>query len=100
MSFFHDIPCFADESASLVHMVCEIPKWSNAKLEVLYHTVFLCISILQIATGEPMNPIKQDVKKGKLRFVKNLFPVKGYPWNYGAIPQVNTFLSLRIYYLL
>jgi len=34
VSFFHDIPCYADEEANLVHMVCEIPKWSNAKLEV------------------------------------------------------------------
>jgi inorganic pyrophosphatase len=34
-----------------------------------------------------MNPIKQDVKKGLLRFVKNIFPYTGYPWNYGALPQ-------------
>ena len=36
-----------------------------------------------------MNPIKQDVKKGKVRFVKNCFPHHGYIWNYGALPQVN-----------
>ena len=35
-----------------------------------------------------MNPIKQDIKKGKVRFVKNSFPYKGYIWNYGALPQV------------
>ena len=35
-----------------------------------------------------MNPIKQDVKKGKLRFVRNCFPHHGYIWNYGAFPQV------------
>ena len=29
----------------------------------------------------------QDVKKGKLRFVANCFPHKGYIWNYGAVPQ-------------
>lgn len=34
-----------------------------------------------------MNPIKQDVKKGKLRNVANCFPHKGYIWNYGALPQ-------------
>ncbi|KAI7882103.1 inorganic pyrophosphatase [Mucor mucedo] len=54
-------------------MVVEIPRWSNAKLE--------------IATGEKYNPIKQDVKKGKVRFVRNCFPYKGYIWNYGALPQ-------------
>lgn len=34
-----------------------------------------------------LNPIKQDVKKGKLRYVANCFPHKGYIWNYGALPQ-------------
>jgi len=35
-----------------------------------------------------LNPIKQDVKKGKLRYVDNCFPHHGYIWNYGAFPQV------------
>ncbi|ELW64108.1 Inorganic pyrophosphatase 2, mitochondrial [Tupaia chinensis] len=42
---------------------------------------------VQIATEEPLNPIKQDVKDGKLRYVANVFPHKGYIWNYGALPQ-------------
>ncbi|XP_067858777.1 inorganic pyrophosphatase-like, partial [Heptranchias perlo] len=28
-----------------------------------------------------------DIKKGNLRFVANVFPHKGYIWNYGALPQ-------------
>lgn len=36
-----------------------------------------------------MNPIKQDVKKGALRYVANCFPHHGYIWNYGALPQVS-----------
>ena len=43
---------------------------------------------LQISKEETLNPIKQDTKKGKLRFVRNCFPHKGYLWNYGAFPQV------------
>lgn len=54
-------------------MVVEIPRWSNAKLE--------------ISKSDTLNPIKQDTKKGKLRFVRNCFPHKGYIWNYGAFPQ-------------
>ena len=54
-------------------MVVEVSRWTNAKLE--------------ISLKEKMNPIKQDVKKGKLRFVANCFPHKGYIWNYGALPQ-------------
>jgi len=54
-------------------MVVEVPRWTNAKME--------------IATKEPLNPIKQDVKKGQLRYVANCFPHHGYIWNYGALPQ-------------
>ena len=37
--------------------------------------------------AEKLNPIKQDIKKEKLRFVCNCFPHHGYIWNYGALPQ-------------
>ncbi|XP_035992932.1 inorganic pyrophosphatase 2, mitochondrial [Fundulus heteroclitus] len=87
ISPFHDIPLVAEsdqnddvpakkpksERKVLYNMVVEVPRWSNAKME--------------IATKEPLNPIKQDVKKGKLRYVANVFPHKGYIWNYGALPQ-------------
>ncbi|CAB1327336.1 unnamed protein product [Coregonus sp. 'balchen'] len=63
ISPFHDIPLLADGDQVLYNMVVEI------------------------ATKEPLNPIKQDVKKGKLRYVANVFPYKGYIWNYGALPQ-------------
>mmetsp|Transcript_7741 Transcript_7741/g.13284 ORF Transcript_7741/g.13284 Transcript_7741/m.13284 type:complete len:649 (+) Transcript_7741:73-2019(+) len=69
----HDIPLFADEEKGILNMVVEIPKWTNAKLE--------------LAVAEKMNPIKQDVKGGKPRFVNNVYPYKGYIWNYGAFPQ-------------
>lgn len=74
ISPFHDIPLYAKEgSAPLYNMIVEIPRWTQAKME--------------IATSEPFNPIKQDVKKGKLRYVHNCFPYYGYIWNYGALPQ-------------
>jgi inorganic pyrophosphatase len=45
-----------------------------------------------MSTKELMSPIKQDVKKGRVRFVDNLHTfrednLRGYPWNYGALPQ-------------
>ncbi|XP_076831590.1 inorganic pyrophosphatase 2, mitochondrial [Brachyhypopomus gauderio] len=88
VSPFHDIPLYAadeqengvptkkrksDDSEILFNMVVEVPRWTNAKME--------------IATKEALNPIKQDVKKGRLRYVANVFPHKGYIWNYGALPQ-------------
>lgn len=69
----HDIPLFAAGSTNVFNMIVEVPRWTNAKME--------------ISLGEGLNPIKQDVKKGKLRFVANCFPHKGYIWNYGAFPQ-------------
>jgi inorganic pyrophosphatase len=66
VSPWHDIPLFAGKG--IYNFVCEIPKETSAKMEA--------------ATKEPRTPIKQDIKKGKLRF---------YPyninWNYGFIPQ-------------
>ncbi|GBG75703.1 hypothetical protein CBR_g20327 [Chara braunii] len=66
VSAWHDIPLHAGDG--LLNFVCEIPKESSAKMEV--------------ATDEAGTPIKQDTKKGKLRF---------YPyninWNYGMLPQ-------------
>ncbi|GAA99158.1 uncharacterized protein L969DRAFT_95064 [Mixia osmundae IAM 14324] len=73
VSPFHDIPLFADDSKTVLNMIVEIPRWTNAKME--------------ISKEEAFNPIKQDIKKGKLRFVRNCFPHHGYIWNYGAFPQ-------------
>uniref|UniRef100_U5ES97 Inorganic pyrophosphatase n=1 Tax=Corethrella appendiculata TaxID=1370023 RepID=U5ES97_9DIPT len=73
ISPLHDIPLHANEAKNVYNMVVEIPRWTNAKME--------------ISLGEGLNPIKQDVKKGKLRYVANCFPHHGYIWNYGAFPQ-------------
>ena len=34
VSPFHDIPLFADASGKVLNMVVEIPRWTNAKMEV------------------------------------------------------------------
>lgn len=69
----HDIPLFADKEAGVYNFICEIPRWTNAKLE--------------LHTKSPLAPIVQDTKKGKKRFVHNVYPYKGYIWNYGCFPQ-------------
>ncbi|CAI2350060.1 unnamed protein product [Caenorhabditis sp. 36 PRJEB53466] len=73
VSPWHDIPLFADKEKSTYNMIVEIPRWTNAKMEM--------------ATKEAFSPIKQDEKKGVARFVHNIFPHVGYIWNYGALPQ-------------
>jgi inorganic pyrophosphatase len=67
VSPWHDVPLLNKDNS--FNMIVEIPKFTRAKME--------------IATSEVGNPIKQDVKKGKLR---------EYSWgdmcfNYGALPQ-------------
>lgn len=73
VSPFHDIPLYANAEKTILNMVVEVPRWTNAKLE--------------ISKEEALNPILQDTKKGKLRFVRNCFPHHGYIHNYGAFPQ-------------
>ncbi|KAI6656679.1 Inorganic pyrophosphatase-like [Oopsacas minuta] len=73
LSAMHDIPLLSSKEPPIYNMVVEVPRWSNAKME--------------LSTKEPLAPIKQDIKKGKLRFVNNCFPYHGYLWNYGAFPQ-------------
>ncbi|CAN3375672.1 inorganic pyrophosphatase, mitochondrial [Diutina rugosa] len=73
VSWMHDIPLDLDSTTREANMVVEVPRWSNGKFE--------------IDVKAPGNPIVQDQKKGKMRFVGNLFPYKGYIHNYGAFPQ-------------
>jgi len=73
ISSLHDIPLYADVEKGIFNMVVEIPRGTNAKFE--------------IAPSLYANPIKQDVKNGKLRIVDNVYPYTGYIWNYGAFPQ-------------
>ena len=72
-SLWHDLPLFemdeAGQPTGALNFVCEIPKWTRKKFE--------------IATNEPLNPIKQDEKKGELRSFK-----KGdIYFNYGCFPR-------------
>jgi len=71
ISPWHDIPLYPPGGAGRgeVNMVVEIPKFSRAKFE--------------IATGEPLNPIKQDTKKGRLRE----YNYGDMLFNYGCFPQ-------------
>lgn len=55
------------------------------------HTLCVQTRLLvpQISKDEAFNPIKQDVKKGKLRYVRNCFPHKGYIWNCTSHPHAH-----------
>lgn len=71
VSPWHDIPLHVDNQT--FNMIVEIPRFSQAKFE--------------INREYTLNPIRQDEKNGKLRYIHNLFPWHGHVCNYGAFPQ-------------
>jgi len=34
LSPFHDIPLYANEQQTILNMIVEVPRWTNAKMEV------------------------------------------------------------------
>ena len=40
ISAFHDIPLYANEQQTVLNMIVEIPRWTNAKQEVCWS--FMC----------------------------------------------------------
>ncbi|KAF2076134.1 hypothetical protein CYY_002541 [Polysphondylium violaceum] len=57
------------DNKQLYNFIVEMPKHTTEKMEV--------------NTSEQLNPIKQDIKKGALRYIKH----GKIPYNYGCIPQ-------------
>lgn len=69
---WHDVPLIASAKGfegNLFNFLNEIPRGTNAKMET--------------ATDEPFTPIKQDIKKGQLRYLKH----GNVLHNYGCFPQ-------------
>jgi inorganic pyrophosphatase len=73
ISPFHDIQLYSEAGSNIYRMVVECPRWSTAKYE--------------ITKSEQFNPIRQNVFDGELKHVENLFPYRGFIWNYGCLPQ-------------
>ena len=73
LSSWHDIPLWSSETNQTLNMIVEIPRFSQAKFE--------------ISRDKKLNPIVQDKKNQKLRYLPNVFPWHGHICNYGALPQ-------------
>lgn len=75
ISPWHDIPLKTTENGKkdegIYNFICEIPKYTKPKMEI--NTKF---------TKVWLNPIEQDIKKGKPREYHG--PIY---WNYGCLPQ-------------
>lgn len=60
VSPFHDVALFANEQQTILNMVVEVPRWTNAKMEVCRHSlvlhlpgVVLTIVVLDLKRGTP-----------------------------------------------
>ncbi|KAF7302977.1 Pantothenate kinase [Mycena kentingensis (nom. inval.)] len=94
ISALHDVPLVSGaansspSSAALeptasqdltLNMVVECPRWTSARMV--------------LATAEPLAPIKHATRtRGSARgtspvYVRNIFPHRGFIWNYGVLPQ-------------
>ena len=71
VSPWHSVPY--QQPNGLYTYINEIPKATTAKMEV--------------STKVELNPIKQDMKKGKLRYFTYDMGTNGIPFNYGLMPQ-------------
>jgi hypothetical protein len=64
VSPFHDIPLYANEQQTVLNMVVEIPRWSNAKQEVRKQTPMASPPLAAIGTL-PANPYTLlDLERG------------------------------------
>jgi len=56
VSPFHDIPLYANEQQTILNMVVEIPRWTNAKQEVRAARP-QCASFAGMHSSRPMAPM-------------------------------------------
>jgi len=47
ISPFHDVPLFANSDKSVFNMIVEIPRWTNAKMEVRF-----CVCCMWFRTSD------------------------------------------------
>ncbi|KAI4154434.1 MAG: hypothetical protein LQ340_001687 [Diploschistes diacapsis] len=64
---FHDIPLYANEQQNILNMVVEIPRWTNAKLEVRKRLDTLAIALWDttptiLQTWEDPNVVHPETK--------------------------------------
>jgi hypothetical protein len=87
VSMWHDIKLYPTPDSrekNIVNMINEIPRCSRRKFE--------------IATQEPGNPIKQDVKKGKLREFLKVTPLIDSMLSYNVVRRVIFISTMDVFH--
>ena len=52
VSPFHDIPLYANEQQTILNMIVEIPRWTNAKMEVCFVSSGACGGFAGLPTSQ------------------------------------------------
>ena len=55
ISPFHDIPLYANADRNVFNMVVEIPRWTNAKMEVLSATIIYAVLVNVVTVVKSMH---------------------------------------------
>jgi hypothetical protein len=62
ISPFHDIPLYANEQQTILNMIVEIPRWTNAKMEVCLPVSLSCLWSSRPASPTPPSLSSQSRK--------------------------------------
>jgi len=92
LSPFHDIPLYANEQQTILNMIVEIPRWSNAKLEVCDPD-----SMMQYTTADPpsdlqrriLEPYQARYQEGQTSIRPQLLPPQGLSLELRCFPPGN-----------
>jgi hypothetical protein len=88
VSPFHDIPLYANDAQTILNMIVEIPRWSNAKLEVskMIETKDTTHTYLDLQGGVPQ-PYQAGRQEGQASLRAQLLPPQGLPLELWCLPQ-------------
>jgi hypothetical protein len=56
VSPWHDIPLFANEQQTVLNMVVEVPRWTNAKMEVCFAQRCAILAVEELTDAAPRSP--------------------------------------------
>lgn len=99
LSPFHDIPLYANESQTVLNMVVEVPRWTNAKMEVrityrlLVHSEFSPHSKSDLEGGNTQ-PDQAGHQEGQASLRPQLLPSQRLPVELWSIPT-GMFIHVR-----
>ena len=96
VSPFHDIPLYANEQQTVMNMVVEIPRWTNAKAEVRaanpsspkrYSLVMHRLTSITDLQGRDPQPNQAGYQEGKAAIRPQLLPPQGLHLELRCLPS-------------